>query len=98
MVPHRDPDPGPRPAGDRTHPVVLTGADLTIEDVEAVARDGAPVQLDVHARARMQEARDVIESLVAEGAVVYGVTTGFGDLASTFIEAGTRRVGSRRTS
>ena len=34
----------------------------------------------------MQEARDVIEALVAEGAVVYGVTTGFGDLASTFIE------------
>ena len=33
----------------------------------------------------MQEARDVIETLVAEGAVVYGVTTGFGDLASTFI-------------
>ena len=42
--------------------------------------------LDDHARERMQEARDVIESLVAEGAVVYGVTTGFGDLASTFIE------------
>ena len=33
----------------------------------------------------MQEARDVIESLVAEGAVVYGVTTGFGDLATTFV-------------
>ena len=34
----------------------------------------------------MQEARDVIDALVAEGAVVYGVTTGFGDLATTFIE------------
>ena len=34
----------------------------------------------------MQEARDVIASLVAEGAVVYGVTTGFGALASTYIE------------
>jgi histidine ammonia-lyase len=31
----------------------------------------------------MQAARDVIESLAAEGAVVYGVTTGFGALAST---------------
>ena len=64
-------------------PVVLTGADLTIADVEAVARDGAPAALDVHARERMQEARDLIESLVAEGEVVYGVTTGFGALAST---------------
>ena len=69
-----------------TATVVLTGADLTIADVEAVARDGAPVALDIHARERMQEARDVIESLVAEGAVVYGVTTGFGDLATTFVD------------
>jgi len=78
-VPHFTPD---RPA---TGPVVLTGADLTIADVEAVARHDIPVVLDIHARARMQEARDVIEALVAEGAVVYGVTTGFGDLATTFI-------------
>ena len=34
----------------------------------------------------MQEARDVIEALVAEGSVVYGVNTGFGALASTIIE------------
>ncbi len=66
-------------------PVILTGADLTIADIEAVARGHVPVTLDVHARARMQEARDVIERLVEQGAVVYGVTTGFGDLASTSI-------------
>jgi histidine ammonia-lyase len=65
--------------------VVLTGADLTIEEVESVAREGAGVDLDVHARARMQEARDVIERLVAAGEVVYGVTTGFGALASTTV-------------
>ncbi len=66
-------------------PVILTGADLTIADIEAVARGHVPVTLDVHARARMQEARDVIERLVEQGAVVYGVTTGFGDLAGTSI-------------
>ena len=65
--------------------VVLTGADLSVADVEAVARHGARAALDVHARERMQEARDVIERLVARGAVVYGVTTGFGDLATTSI-------------
>jgi histidine ammonia-lyase len=84
-VPHRDPDRTQRRPGE-AGPVILTGADLTVADVEAVARRDAPVALDVHARERMQEARDVIESLVAEGAVVYGVTTGFGDLASTFID------------
>lgn len=68
-----------------TEPIVLTGANLTIADVEAVARHGAQVELDRDARARVQEARDVIERLVAAGEVVYGVTTGFGDLATTFI-------------
>ena len=68
-----------------TEPIVLTGANLTIADVEAVARHGAQVELDGDARARVQEARDVIERLVAAGEVVYGVTTGFGDLATTFI-------------
>jgi histidine ammonia-lyase len=76
----------PREPSRADRPIVLTGADLTVADVEAVARRGADAVLDVHARARMQEARDVIERLVADGAVVYGVTTGFGDLATTFID------------
>jgi histidine ammonia-lyase len=66
----------------RTETIVLTGADLTIADVEAVARHGAHAVLDDAARARMQESRDVIERLVTAGEVVYGVTTGFGDLAT----------------
>ena len=74
-----------RPNGE-AEPVTLTGSDLTIADIEAVARRGASVALDPGARERMQGARDVIERLVADGAVVYGVTTGFGDLASTFID------------
>jgi histidine ammonia-lyase len=65
--------------------VVLTGADLTIVDVEAVARGDAVARLDVHARARMDESRAVVERLVAAGEVVYGITTGFGDLAGTHI-------------
>ena len=64
---------------------MLTGADLTVEDVEMVARHGVHAVLDDHARVRVQEARAVIERLVAEGAVVYGVTTGFGALADRTI-------------
>jgi len=71
------------PSGTET--IVLTGAGLTVADVEAVARHGARATLDDAARARMQEARDVIERLVAEGEVVYGVTTGFGALATRFV-------------
>ena len=64
--------------------VVLTGAGLTITDVERVARGDAQVILDPEARQRVQDARDVIVRLVESGQVVYGVTTGFGALASTY--------------
>ncbi len=72
----------PRAAG---ADIVLTGADLSIADVEAVARGGVGVRLGEDARARMAEARAVVERLVAAGEIVYGVTTGFGDLATTFV-------------
>jgi histidine ammonia-lyase len=66
-------------------PVLLTGAELTIDDVEAVALRGRPALLAPSARARVEEARAVIDRLVASGEVVYGVTTGFGSLATTFV-------------
>ncbi len=66
--------------------VLLTGADLTIEDVEAVARHGAAATLDAAARARMARSRAVVDALVAEGAVVYGVTTGVGAMADRLID------------
>ena len=66
-------------------PIVLTGADLTIGDVESVARGRRAAILDDTARERMQESRDLIERLVEAGEVVYGVTTGFGDLANRFV-------------
>jgi histidine ammonia-lyase len=96
----RSPDPAPAGRGPHRHlpesqhlrrplaageDIVLTGADLSIADVEAVARGGAAVRLGDEARTRMIEAREVVERLVAAGEVVYGVTTGFGDLATTYV-------------
>jgi len=66
--------------------VVLTGADLSVGDVEAVARRGAEAVLDPAARSRMERSRAVVEALVDEGAVVYGVTTGVGALADRSID------------
>jgi histidine ammonia-lyase len=54
--------------------------------VAQVAREGRQVGLDPDAAERMRASRAVIEHLVAEGATVYGVTTGFGDLANVRIE------------
>ncbi|HET6380356.1 MAG TPA: histidine ammonia-lyase [candidate division Zixibacteria bacterium] len=66
--------------------MLLTGRDLAVSDVVDVARDGRRVALAPGTRERMAASRAVIERLVAEGAVAYGVTTGFGDLADVRIE------------
>jgi histidine ammonia-lyase len=67
-------------------PLPLTGRDLTIDNVIEVARGRRAVQLDAAAADRMRASRAVIERLVADGATVYGVTTGFGDLADVRID------------
>lgn len=65
--------------------VVIDGNSLRIEDVVAVACDFAPVALSKQARARAAGARRTVDRLVADGAVVYGVTTGFGKLSDVAI-------------
>jgi histidine ammonia-lyase len=67
-------------------PLLLTGRDLTIDQVIEVARGRRAVTLDHEAAERMGASRAVIERLVAEGATVYGVTTGFGDLADVRVD------------
>jgi histidine ammonia-lyase len=63
--------------------VIELGAQpLTLEDVWDFAHGAADVALSGEARERMLASRRVIEELVASDQVVYGVTTGFGDLAS----------------
>jgi histidine ammonia-lyase len=64
----------------------LTGRDLTIDHVVEVARGRRRVTLAPEAADRMRASRAVIERLVEAGATVYGVTTGFGDLADVRIE------------
>jgi histidine ammonia-lyase len=67
-------------------PIEISGHDLTIADVVAVAREGDRVSLSLAAVERMTASRSVVEALVAEGRTAYGVTTGFGDLASVHID------------
>ncbi|MFW9806347.1 MAG: histidine ammonia-lyase, partial [Candidatus Thorarchaeota archaeon] len=54
---------------------------LTIEDVVQVARYNEPVLLDESAIPRIKNSRSVVEKAIQEGRIVYGVNTGFGDLA-----------------
>ena len=68
--------------------MVIGDAPLTIEQVVAVARGGAQVSLGRAALDRIASAHEVIARVIAEEQVAYGVTTGFGLLATTHIPAG----------
>lgn len=65
--------------------IEIDGESLTLEQVEQVARAGAGVALAGVGRERIRRARAVVERAVAEGRVVYGVTTGFGRLSEVAI-------------
>jgi histidine ammonia-lyase len=63
---------------------------LEPRDVVAVARNGAPVSLADDARDEMIASAAIVERLAASPEPVYGVSTGFGSLATTPIPS-TRR-------
>jgi histidine ammonia-lyase len=62
---------------DRT--ITLTGHDLTIEQIVAVARHGARVQLSPQARQREQDNYGLLLEAAAEGVPVYWFNRGSGD-------------------
>jgi histidine ammonia-lyase len=66
---------------------VIGDAPLGIAELVAVARGGRRVALGAAARERLAAARAVVDQVVAEERVAYGVTTGFGQLATTRIPA-----------
>src|SRR5579884_870926 len=68
-------------------PITLDGRSLSIGDVVAVARHGAPVALAADALAGVAASRRVVEAAIARGETIYGVTTGFGKLAHVRIPA-----------
>ena len=72
-------------------PVIVGSRPLSIAEVVAVARGGAPVVLADEAVAAMQASRAVIEELAADAAPHYGVSTGFGALATKHIPVDLRQ-------
>jgi histidine ammonia-lyase len=64
---------------------------LDLESVVAVARHGVRVTIDDEARARILASRRHVEGIIDDERPVYGVTTGFGALATTRIPTPERR-------
>ncbi|NTU71193.1 MAG: histidine ammonia-lyase [Coriobacteriia bacterium] len=67
-------------------PVTVSTGPLSIADVVAVAREGASVAIPPESLAAIEAARAHIEQLACSGRAVYGVSTGFGALATKYIE------------
>jgi histidine ammonia-lyase len=65
--------------------VVVGVGPVSFDDVVAVARDGAPVALAADALAAIGRARGVVEGLAAGATPTYGISTGFGALATRHI-------------
>src|SRR5947207_15666227 len=68
------------------HTLPLTGRDLKPQDFYDVALRGRRVTLGPRARHAMQRSRALVEKMIAEKRVVYGVTTGVGSLSTERLE------------
>ena len=67
--------------------VIVGTGPVSFADVIAVARDGAAVALSPEAEAGVTASRKVIDALARDAAPHYGVSTGFGALATKHIPA-----------
>ncbi|MBN2170397.1 MAG: histidine ammonia-lyase [Candidatus Krumholzibacteriota bacterium] len=66
--------------------VILTGKDLHIEDVVAVARHDEKVALHPDALARIATCRAFIEERIAAREIMYGVNTGIGEFSEIVLD------------
>lgn len=69
-----------------SRPVEIDGNSLTIDAVAEVARAGRKVVISPAAIKKMADSRAMVEKLIKEGRVAYGVTTGFGKFSTVNIE------------
>ncbi|KAF2760797.1 phenylalanine ammonia-lyase [Pseudovirgaria hyperparasitica] len=67
-------------------PIALSGRNITVADVIAVSRYGQKAHLDQASIAAINKSSALVETLLANGEVIYGVNTGFGGSADTRTE------------
>ncbi|WP_346870412.1 histidine ammonia-lyase [Clostridium sp. UBA5119] len=65
--------------------VIINGNDLRLEDIVNVARNNYQVELSEEAIKRVEKSREIVDKIVEEDRVVYGITTGFGKFSDVSI-------------
>lgn len=72
---------------------IVLGVDgMTLEDLSAIAREGAAVRLSRESEERILASYRLVRKWLEEGRVIYGVTTGFGALSHVTIPLEETRV------
>ncbi|MGZ9665934.1 histidine ammonia-lyase [Pseudomonas sp. GNP014] len=66
--------------------IVITGNPLRWQDVVAVARHGAQLELSSETWARIENAQDIVQRIVESGERAYGVNTGLGGLSNVSLK------------
>jgi len=66
-------------------PVTITGQDLIIDDVVAVARFGEKVELHSDVKARVDHCRGFLEKRIEAREIMYGVNTGIGEFSEVVL-------------
>ena len=66
----------------------LDGCSLSIDDLVELGKGRYKIKLTSEAEEKVNASRGLIDSIVKENRVVYGITTGFGKFARTVIEKG----------
>jgi len=61
--------------------LIITGKNLTIEDVIRVARHGEKVELHQDAKTRILKCREMLEKKIEAHEIMYGVNTGIGEFS-----------------
>lgn len=65
--------------------IIIDGNSLTLEAVEHVALDHAPIKLSPVSRVKVVKCRAYVDEVIDRGDTVYGLTTGFGKFSTVSI-------------
>ncbi|WP_312117177.1 histidine ammonia-lyase [Brevibacillus reuszeri] len=66
--------------------VKLDGDHLRIEEVVSIARRFTKIELTLEAIEKVHHSRSMVEKMVSENRVVYGITTGFGKFSDVMVQ------------
>ncbi len=66
--------------------IIITGNDLTIEDLVKVARDNEEVSLHPDALERISVCRSMIEKKIEAKEIMYGINTGIGEFSEVVLD------------